>query len=64
VRYRIQVRSRVSSRVGRYFPGFETIPHGPTTDLVGELHDQADLFSMLDRLRRLGLEIVSLIPDE
>jgi hypothetical protein len=32
------------------------------TVLVGEIRDQAELYSVLDRVRSLGLELVSVEP--
>ena len=33
------------------------------TDLVGIIEDQAHLFGVLDRIRDLGLDLVSVEPD-
>lgn len=62
MRYRIVVGGRVSARVVRFFPGFEAVPHGDTTDLVGEVTDQTELFGVLERVRGFGLVVVSLGP--
>lgn len=64
MRYRIEVRGHVSTRVSRLIPGFDAIPHGATTDLVGDLIDQAELFGVLDQVRGMGLELIALIPVE
>ena len=62
VRYRISVRGRLTDRLGSAFSGMtlETAP-GQTV-LVGEIRDQSELYSVLDRVRNLGLELVSVEP--
>jgi hypothetical protein len=36
---------------------------GGNTDLIGEIRDQSQLFGLLDRVRRLGLELISITPN-
>jgi hypothetical protein len=58
-RYRIVIRGRLSPRHVAPFAGM-TLEHGPgQTALVGEVRDQTQLYGLLDRLRDLGLELVS-----
>jgi hypothetical protein len=35
---------------------------GGNTDLIGEIRDQSQLFGLLDNVRRLGLELISIAP--
>ena len=62
VRYRISVRGRLTDRLGSAFSGM-TLESAPgQTVLVGEIRDQSELYSVLDRVRNLGLELVSVEP--
>jgi hypothetical protein len=36
---------------------------GGNTDLMGEIRDQSQLFGLLDTVRRLGLDLISVTPD-
>jgi hypothetical protein len=61
-RYEIVVRGRLSSRYERAFDGATLLPcHGQTT-LRADLVDQAQLYGLLNRLRDLGIELVSVNP--
>jgi hypothetical protein len=62
VRYRISVRGRLTDRLGSAFSGMTLEPAPGQTVLVGEIRDQAELYSVLDRVRSLGLELVSVEP--
>lgn len=62
-RYRIAVRGRLTERLGSAFAGFALEPGNDQTILVGEIRDQADLYGVLDRIRGLGLELVSAAED-
>ena len=58
-RYRIVIRGRLSPRFVAPFAGM-ALEHGPgQTALVGDVRDQTQLYGLLDRLRDLGLELVS-----
>jgi hypothetical protein len=59
-RYRIAVRGRLTEHLGSAFEGFDREPGKEQTVLVGEIRDQAHLYGVLDRVRDLGLELVSL----
>ncbi|HEY6311763.1 MAG TPA: hypothetical protein VIY52_13300 [Streptosporangiaceae bacterium] len=58
-RYRIAVRGRLTEHLGSAFEGFALEPASEHTVLVGEIRDQAQLYGVLDRVRNLGLELVS-----
>jgi hypothetical protein len=62
VRYRISVRGRLTERLGSAFGGM-TLESAPgQTVLVGEIRDQSHLYGLLDRVRSLGLELISVEP--
>jgi hypothetical protein len=59
-RYRITLRGRLSERSASLFDGM-SLQSGPDrTVLTGELRDQAQLHGVLERVRDLGIELVSL----
>jgi hypothetical protein len=61
-RYEIVVRGRLSSRYEGAFDGARLVPrHGHTT-LCADLVDQSQLYGLLNRLRDLGIELVSVNP--
>ena len=61
-RYEIVVRGRLSSRYEWAFDGASIVPrHGQTT-LRADLIDQSQLYGLLNRLRDLGIELVSVNP--
>lgn len=61
-RYEIVVRGRLSSRYERAFDGATLVPrHGQTT-LRADVIDQSQLYGLLNRLRDLGIELVSVNP--
>jgi hypothetical protein len=57
--YRITVRGRLTEHLGSAFEGLTLEPGIQHTALVGEIRDQAQLYGILDRVRNLGLELVS-----
>jgi hypothetical protein len=63
-RYRINVRSLLTERLGASFEGLHMEPGNGQTSLVGEIHDQSHLYGVLDQVRNLGLELVSVNPEE
>ena len=62
-RYRIAIRGRLTERLGSAFEGLALEPGRELTVLVGEIRDQAHLYGVLDRVRNLGLELVSVAED-
>ena len=58
-RYRIAIRGRLTERLGSAFEGLTLKPGRELTVLVGEIRDQAHLYGVLDLVRNLGLELVS-----
>ncbi|MFZ0166040.1 MAG: hypothetical protein WAL12_20865 [Trebonia sp.] len=62
-RYRIAVRGRLSGRLASAFEGFALEPGHEYSVLAGEIRDQAHLYGILDRVRDLGLELVSVDED-
>jgi len=61
--YRIAIRGRLTERLGSAFDGLALEPGRELTVLVGEIRDQAHLYGVLDRVRNLGLELVSVAED-
>jgi hypothetical protein len=57
--YRITVRGRLTERLGSAFEGLDLEPGTEHTALVGEIRDQSHLYGVLDLVRGLGLELVS-----
>ena len=62
VRYQISVRGRLTERLGSAFAGMAMETGEGQTALVGEICDQSHLYGILDRVRSLGLELVSVEP--
>ena len=58
-RYEIVVRGRLSSRYERAFDGVTLVPRNGQTTLRADLADQSQLYGLLNRLRDLGIELVS-----
>jgi hypothetical protein len=58
-RYRITVRGRLSERFASAFDGMTIEPGAGKTVLVGDIVDQAQLYGVLDLLRNLGLDLMS-----
>jgi hypothetical protein len=58
-RYRIVVKGRLSESFASVFDGLNVEPLPGRTALEGEFADQSHLYGVLDRLRGLGIELVS-----
>ena len=58
-RYEIVVRGRLSSWLGCAFDGVTLVPGSGQTALRADLVDQSQLYGLLNRLRDLGIELVS-----
>jgi hypothetical protein len=63
-RYRVVVRGRLGSCFASAFEELELESYGGETSLTGWFADQAQLHGLLDRLRDLGIPIVSVNPVE
>jgi hypothetical protein len=63
-RYRIVVRGRLSERFAAAFEGLRVEPGPALTELSGPFADQSELHGVLDRLRDLGIELVSVNADD
>ena len=61
-RYEIVVRGRLSRRYECAFDGATLVPRNGQTMLRADLADQAQLYGLLNRLRDLGIELVSVNP--
>ena len=61
--YRITVQGRLTDRLGSAFEDMTRRVGGGNTDLIGEIRDQSQLFGLLDTVRRLGLELISITPN-
>jgi hypothetical protein len=60
--YRIWVRGRLTERFGSALEGMRLEPGEDNSAFTGEVRDQSQLYGLLDRLRDLGFELVSLEP--
>jgi hypothetical protein len=63
-RYRVVVRGHLGSFFASAFEDLELESHEGETSLTGCFADQAELHGLLDRLRDLGIPIVSFNPVE
>ena len=60
--YRICIRGRVTERLGSALEGMRLEAGATETVFNGEIRDQSQLYGLLDRVRDLGLELVSVQP--
>ena len=60
--YRICIRGRVTERPGSASEGMRLEAGATETAFTGEIRDQSQLYGLLDRVRDLGLELVSVRP--
>ena len=60
--YRIRIRGRVTERIGSALEGMRLEAVATETVFTGEIRDQSQLYGLLDRVRDLGLELVSVQP--
>ena len=61
-RYRVVVRGRLGEHLASAFDQLELEAHNGETSLTGTFADQAQLHGLLDRLRDLGIQLVSVNP--
>jgi len=60
--YRICIRGRVTERLGSALEGMRLEAGATETVFTGEIRDQSQLYGLLDRVRDLGLELISVQP--
>jgi hypothetical protein len=60
--YRICIRGRVTERLGSALEGMRLEAGATETVFTGEIRDQSQLYGLLDRVRDLGLDLVSVQP--
>jgi hypothetical protein len=60
------VRGRLTQRLGSAFAVEEMVVEtsSPDSALICRMRDQAELYGVLDRIRDLGLELVSVCPQQ
>jgi hypothetical protein len=62
VEYELVVHSELGDRFASAFGGMEVHAGGGITRIVGLVRDQSQLHGLLDRIRDLGIELVSVNP--
>jgi hypothetical protein len=62
IRYRVVVRGRLGRTLADAFGHLELDSSGGESSLTGTFADQAQLHGLLDRLRDLGIAVVSVNP--
>ena len=60
--YQICIRGRVTERLGSALEGMRLEAGATETVLTGEIRDQSELYGLLDRVREIGVELVSVQP--
>lgn len=60
--YRICIRGRVTERLESTLEGMRLESGASETVFTGEIRDQSQLYGLLDRVRGLGLDLVSVLP--
>lgn len=60
--YEICVRGRLTERLEYALDGMQLKVGGAETVFVGEIRDQSQLYGLLDRVRDLGLDLISAQP--
>jgi hypothetical protein len=61
-RYRVVIRGRLSEHLASAFEPLEVDSEPGQTTLTGTFADQAQLHGLLDRLRDLGIHLISANP--
>ena len=61
-RYRVVVRGRLGEYLATVFEQLELESRAGESSLTGTFADQAQLHGLLDRLRDLGIQLVSVNP--
>ena len=62
VTYEIRMRATLDEKWAPYFEPFALTTGQEGTILTGVVHDQAELFGVLLKIRDLGIRLVSLKP--
>ncbi|MGD9892336.1 MAG: hypothetical protein AB7U18_13705 [Dehalococcoidia bacterium] len=62
MRYEIVVRGELSPRFASAFSDMTTHAGGGISRITGEVIDQAQLHGLLEQIRDLGIELVSVTP--
>lgn len=57
--YQICIRGLVTERLGSALEGMRLVSGAAESMFIGEIRDQSQLYGLLDRVRDLGLELVS-----
>ncbi len=60
--YRICIRGRLTERFGSALEGMRLVPGATESVFTGEICDQSQLYGLLERVRDLGLELISVQP--
>jgi predicted YcjX-like family ATPase len=60
--YQICIQGCVTERLGSALEGMRLEAGATETVFTGEIRDQSQLYGLLDRIRDLGLELVSVQP--
>ena len=60
--YQICVRGRLTERLAAALDGMTLHSSAVNSVFTGEVKDQSQLYGLLDRLRDLGLELISVRP--
>jgi hypothetical protein len=61
-RYRVVVRGHLGEQLASGFEQLELDSHPGESSLTGTFADQAQLHGLLDRLRDLGIQLISVNP--
>lgn len=61
--YQICVQGRLTERLAAALDGMTLHGGAVNTVFTGEIKDQSQLFGLLDRVRDLGLELISVQPE-
>jgi hypothetical protein len=61
---RIRIKGHLSENWKDWFDGMDIIYDGADMILYGNIKDQAFMYGILNRIRDLNLELISVNPDE
>ncbi len=60
--YEICLENMLDEKWAAFFKPFTLVVNTHTTSLIGNVHDQAELFGVLLKIRDLGLTLISVNP--